>query len=208
MCFGGGGNAAAAAAQQQANQQQNINQNVNSINDAFQGRQGQYNDYLKALNTSYQSQLATQQGDASRGLKFALARNGQTGGSVAADQGGELQKEEGQGEITAAQQAQAKLAGLKSSDQAERQQLISLAQSGANVGNAGLQTADALSANLEGAQKELGPNTLGNIFGGVANSISGYNTAAQQRLGLRAAQAYTGPFSNSTSTNAGYTGPK
>lgn len=204
MCFGGGGNAAAAAAQQQANQQQNINQNVNSINSAFQGRQGQYDDYLKALNTSYQSQLATQQGDASRGLRFALARNGQTGGSVAADQGGELQKEEGQGQITAAQQAQAKLAGLKSSDQAERQQLISLAQSGANVGNAGLQTADSLSANLEGAQKELGPNTLGNIFGGVSNSISSYNTAAQQRLGLRAAQAYTGAFSNSTTTNAGY----
>lgn len=204
MCFGGGNNAAAAATKQQADQQQNINSNVSAINNAFQGRQGQYNDYLGALNKSYQTQLDLQQQNASRGLKFSLARNGQTGGSVAADQGGELQKEMAQGQITAEQQAQAKLAGLKSSDQAEKQQLISLAQSGANIGNAGMQTADSLQANLEGAQKDLGPNTLGNIFGGVANTIDKYNTAAQSRLGLRAAQSYTGAFSNNTGTNAGY----
>lgn len=204
MCFGGGGNAAAAAQKQQADQQQSINQNVGAINNAFQGRQSQYNDYLGALNKSYQTQLNTQQQDASRGLKFSLARGGLTGGSVAADQGGELQKEMAQGQITAEQQAQAKLAGLKSSDQAEKQQLIALAQSGANIGSAGMQTADSLSANLQSAQKELGPNTLGNIFGGVANTVTQYNNAAQSRLGLRAAQAYTGPFSNSTSTNAGF----
>lgn len=204
MCYGGGNNATKQAQQQQAQEQQSINSNVSAINSAFKGRQGQYDDYLSALNKSYQTQLDQQQADASRGLKFSLARNGQTGGSVAADQGGELQKEMGQGQITAEQQAQAKLAGLKSSDAAERQQMIALAQSGANVGNAGLQVADSLSANLEGAQKELGPNTLGNIFGGVANTVSNYNTAAQARQGLRAAQAYTGAFSNSTSTNAGY----
>lgn len=207
MGFGSTNKASTAATQQQAVQQQQINSNVSAINNAFQGRQGQYDDYLKALNTSYSTQLNQQQADASRGLKFSLARNGQTGGSVAADQGGELQKEMGQGQITAEQQAQAKLAGLKSSDQAEKQQLISLAQSGANIGNAGQQVADSLSSNLEGAQSNLGPNTLGNIFGGVSNSISNYNTAAQARLGLRAAQSYTGAFSNSTSTNAGYKGP-
>lgn len=203
MCYGGN-NAAEQASAQQAQQQQSINSNVSAINNAFKGRQGQYDDYLGALNKSYQTQLDQQQADASRGLKFSLARNGQTGGSVAADQGGELQKEMNQGQITAEQQAQAKLAGLKSSDQAEKQQLIALSQSGANIGNAGMQVADSLSANLEGAQKELGPNTLGNIFGGVANTVSNYNTAAQARLGLRAAQAYTGPFSNATTTNAGF----
>ena len=66
-----------------------------------------------------------------------------TGSSVAADQGAELQREAGQGTITAQEQANAKLAGLESSDQAEKQQLISLAQSGANVGNAGQQYATA-----------------------------------------------------------------
>lgn len=204
MCFGGGNNAAEQAQKQQADQQQNINANVGAINNAFQGRQGQYDDYLGALNKSYQTQLGLQQQNASRSLKFSLARNGQTGGSVGADQGGELQKEMAQGQITAEQQAQAKLSGLKSSDQAQRQQLISLAQSGANIGNAGMQTADSLQANLQGAEKDLGPNTLGNIFGGVANTVDKYNTAAQSRLGLRAAQAYTGAFSNSTSTNAGF----
>src|ERR1700690_2298496 len=131
MCYGSSNNPTQQAQQQQEQQQQNINSNVTAINNAFQGRQSQYNDYLGALNKSYQTQLGTQQADASRGLKFSLARNGQTGGSVAADQGGELQKEMAQGQITADQQAQGKLAGLESSDSAEKQQLISLAQSNA-----------------------------------------------------------------------------
>lgn len=207
MCFGGTNKSTQAAEQQQAQQTQNINSNVSAIDKAFAGRQGQYDDYLKALNTSYQSQLGLQQQTAARGLKFSLARNGQTGGSVAADQGGELQKEMGQGQITAQEQAQSKLAGLESADQAEKQQMISLAQSGANIGNAGQQVATSLQANIGNAQSALGPDTLGNIFGGVANTVQGYNTAAQTRLGLKAAQAYTGPFSNAANTNSGYKGP-
>lgn len=204
MCYGSSNKATTAATQQQADQQSSINQNVASINSAFAGRQSQYDSYLGALNTSYQSQLNLQDQTASRNLKFALARNGQTGGSVAADQGGELQKEMGQGEVTAQEQAQGKLAGLESADQAEKQQMISLAQSGANIGNAGEQVATSLQANLGNAQSALGPDTLGNIFGGISNTITGYNTAAQSRLGLKAAQAYTGPFSNNATTNAGY----
>lgn len=206
MCYGSSNSASKAAEQQQAQQTQNVNQNVGAINDAFSGRQSQYDNYLSALNTSYQSQLNLQNQNASRSLKFSLARGGLTGGSVAADQGGELQKEMGQGEVTAQQQAQGKLAGLESSDQAEKQQMISLAQSGANIGNAGQQVATSLQANLGNAQAALGPDTLGNVFGGITNTISNYNTAAQSRLGLRAAQAYTGAFSNNATTNAGYNG--
>lgn len=207
MCYGGGGNSATAAAtQQQQQQQQSIDTNVAGINNAFAGRQQQYSDYLGALNKSYTSQLNLQQTNASRGMKFSLARGGQTGSSLAADQGAELQKEMGQGQITAQEQAQAKLAGLQSSDQAERQQMISLAQSGANIGNAGQQTATALSANLGNAQTNLGPDTLGNVFGGIVNTTNAANTAAQTRLGLRAAQAYTNPFSNSATTNSGFAG--
>lgn len=204
MCFGSTNNASQQAEQQQQQQNVTANSNISAINAAFGGRQAQYTSYLNALNSSYQTQLNTQQAQASRGLKFSLARNGQTGSSVAADQGGELQKEEGQAQINAQEQAQGKLAGLQSSDVAERQQLTSLAESGANIGNAAQQTATALTANLNNAQSALGPDTLGNAFGGVTNTINNYNTAAQQRLGLKAAQAYANPFSNSTSTNSGF----
>jgi hypothetical protein len=203
MCFGTG-NASQAATQQQEQQNATTAASISSINSAFANRQSQYNDYLNALNKSYQTQLNYQQAQSSRGLKFALARGGMTGSSVAADQGAELQREMGQAQVTAEQQAQAKLASLQSSDLASKQQMISLAESGANIGNAAEQTATALQANLQGAQTALGPNTLGQMFGGITNTVNNMNTAAATRMGLRAAQAYTSPFTNSASTSSGY----
>jgi hypothetical protein len=205
MC-GSTSDASSAAAQQQADQQAAVDNSISQINSAFAGRQQQYNDYLGALNSSYQTQLNLQQAQSSRALKFSLARGGLTGSSVAADQGAELQREMGQGTVNAEQQAQAKLASLQSADVASKQQEIALAESGANIGNANQQTATALQANLNNAQANLGSDTLGNAFGGITNTINNYNTAAQTRLGLRAAQAYTNPFSNSSTTSGGYSG--
>lgn len=206
MCMGSGTSATTAAQNQQASQQTAINNNVAAINSAFAGRQSQYNDYLGALNTSYQTQLQQQQATASRNLKFALAGSGMTGSSVAADQGGQLQQQMEQGTLSASEQAQAKLASLETSDQSEKNQLISLAQSGASVGNAAEQTATALQANIQNADAALAPNSLGAAFGGITNTVNNMNTAAQTRLGLKAAQAYTNPFSNTTSTSSGFTG--
>ena len=206
MCFPSSNSATQAAQTQASNQQATIAGSIANINAAYGNRQSQYDSYLKALNTSYQQQLNTQQAAASRGLKFSLARGGLTGSSVAANQGAELQKEMGQGTLTAAEQAQAKLAGLQSSDIASKEQMMSLATSGAQIGNAGQQMGTMLQANLNNAQSALAPNTLGNVFGGITGVASNMNTAAQTRLGLRAAQAYANPFSNATSTAGGYGG--
>jgi hypothetical protein len=207
MCFNSSSQTAAKNAANQATQQQDaVNQSIQGINAAFANRQAQYNNYLGAINTSYQTQLAQQQAQASRQLKFSLARGGLTGSSVAANQGGELQREMGQAQVSASEQAQAKLAGLESSDQATRQQAISLAESGANTGNAAQQTATQLQGNIANAQTNLGPNTLGAAFGGITNTYTAMNNAAQSRLGLKAAQAYTMPFSNASNTASGYSG--
>jgi hypothetical protein len=206
MCMSSSNSATNAATAQANAQQANVTQNVGAINSAFAGRQQQYDQYLGALQSSYRTQLAQQGAQAGRQLKFSLARGGLTGSSVAADQGGELQRELGQGQVTAEEQAQAKLAGLQSSDVAEKQQMISLAESGANIGNAAQQTATALQANLNNAQTNLGPNSLGSVFGGITNTTNAMNTAYQSRLGLRAAQAYANPFSNATSTSGGFGG--
>lgn len=204
MCFGGGNSATQQAAAQAAAQQSAISNNVNQINSAFANRNQQYSDYLNALNTSYQTQLNLQQSQAARGLKFALARGGMTGSSVAADQGAELQREAGQGTIQAQEQANAKLAALQSSDEAERLQMISLAQSGANIGNAAQQTATALNSNLSNAQSALGPTTLGNAFGGITQDITNANIGAQTRLGLMG--SYGAAFSPSGIVGGGTKG--
>lgn len=207
MCLGGGNSASKQAAAQAAQQTNEINQNVSAINSAFANRQGQYDDYLGALRKSYGTELAKQTASAGRNLKFANARGGLTGGSESAQLGGELQQEEARGAMTAEQTAQAKLAGLKSQDEATRLQLISMAQAGGNIGNAAQEASTALQANIQNAESGLAPTTLGDVFGGLTSNLNTMNQAYQQRLGLRAAQSYLNAFSNSANTNTGFGGP-
>lgn len=189
MC-GGGGNAAAAAAQQEQQRQGTISQNVNQIDSTFANRQPQYDQYLNAQRNLYQTELGRQQGIAARGQKFALARSGLTGSSVAADQGDELGREMAQGSITAEQKAQSGLAGLEGQDNAEKLQLTSLAQSGADIGNAATQSADALRANLGAAMSGSTASGLGDIFGGVTKDVENFNNAAATRRGVNNSNQY------------------
>lgn len=202
MC-GGGGNASAAAQAQEAQRQANISENVNQIDSAFAGRAPQYQQYLNATRNLYQTELGRQQGVASRNLKFALARSGLTGSSVAADQGNELGREMAQGSIQAEQKAQSGLADLESKDNAERLQLISLAQSGADIGNSATQSADALRANLGAAMNGSTANALGDIFGGVTQSVNNFNNAAATRRGVNNSNQYL--YGNTSSRATGNT---
>ena len=202
MC-GGGSNAAAAAAQQEAQRQAAISQNVNKIDSAFANRTPQYTQYLNATRNLYNTELGRQQQIASRNLKFGLARNGMTGGSVAADQGDELGREMAQGSIQAEQKAQAGLSGLQSQDNAERLQLISLAQSGADVGNVATQSNDALRANLGAAMSGQTAGSLGDVFGGITQDVNNYNNAAAARRGVNNSNQYI--YGNTSSKATGNT---
>jgi hypothetical protein len=185
----GGGNKAAEAAQQQENQRQaQIGQSVNQIDTAFANRQPQYDKYLNATRSLYNTELGRQQQVATRGQKFALARNGLTGSSVAADQGDELGREMAQGTISAEQKAQGALSNLQSQDNAERLQLISLAQSGSDIGNANQQATDALRANLGSAMSSNVASGLGDIFSGVSDSYKNTTNAAMAQRGINNAR--------------------
>lgn len=189
MC-GGGGNQAAAATQQEAQRQANISQNVNQIDNSFANRAPQYQQYLNATRNVYNTELGRQQQIAGRNLKFGLARSGLTGSSVAADQGDELGREMAQGSIQAEQKAQSGLAGLQSQDNSERLQLISLAQSGADVGNVATQADQAQRANLGTAMAGSTANALGDVFGGVTQDVTNYNNAAAARRGVNNSNQY------------------
>lgn len=189
MC-GGGNNAAAAAQQQEQQRQATISQNVNQIDNSFANRQPQYDKYLAATRGLYNTELGRQQQVAARGLKFSLARAGLTGSSVAADQGNELGREMAQGSINAEQKSQSGLASLENQDNAERLQLISLAQSGADIGNAATQSTDALRANLGSAMAGSTANALGDVFGGVSSSVNNFNNAAAARKGVNNSNQY------------------
>lgn len=185
MCFGGGDDKAAKAAERAENERQaRITGNVSQINSAFAGRESQYRKFVEALRANYGTTLNRQQADATRNLKFSLARGGLTGGSAAVDAGRELGREASEATIQAERQARGKEAELRNADEQSRLSMISLAQSGADIGNAATQTANALRANISGARSEGLAQGLGDVF---ANTISTYRKgqeAAQFRKGL------------------------
>lgn len=188
MC-GGGGNASAAAQQQEAAREATISGNVKDINSAFGNRSGQYADYAKALQGQYETELNRQQAIAARNLKFSNARSGVTGGSTAVDQGALLGQETAAGTLKAQQAVGSATAGLQAKDEATRQQMISLAQSGGDIGNAATQTANALQANIGNAQQTNVEQGLGDVFGGITANVTAQQNAAALRSGIYAGTA-------------------
>lgn len=186
MCFGGAGNAAAAAQSEEAQRAAGIASNIKNINSAFAGRGAQYDNYQQALQGQYQTELTRQQAIASRNNKFALARSGLTGGSAAVDAGKLLSQDEQRGTLNAQQQVQGSVAKLQASDEATRQQEISLAQGGGDIGDAATQTANGLRANIGNAQNASVAQSLGQVFGDVATNYTNMNTAAALRRGTYA----------------------
>lgn len=187
--------AAKGAAAQEAARQALITKNVGDINSAFAGREGQYADFENALRERLNTQLGEQRKVATRDTKFALARSGLTGGSAAVDAGKLLARENQEGVLGAERQARAGGAGLRAEDENARTRLISLAQSGGDIGNAGAQTAAALRANIGVAGNAANVNNLGEVFGRTAAASRAQRDAAERRRGLNEASTYARAFS-------------
>lgn len=195
MCIGGGGtDPTKAAAEAEAKRSATISTNVGAINRAFGGRESQYTDFESALRNLYQGELGRQQGLATRQSKFSLARAGLTGGSAAIDAGRTLTREAGQGTLAAERQTRKGVSDLRGADEASRLQLISLAQSGNDIGNAASQTANTLRANIGQASASNIASGLGDVFGQTAAAYRAQQDAAQRRRGLADATAYAKPF--------------
>lgn len=172
-----------AATQAEADRQARISTNVGQINDAYGGREQQYADYAKALRTKYTGDLNRQYATASRQNRFGLAGAGLTGGSQARDAGADLGREMAEGTVAAESKANEAEAGLRSQDENARLQLISLAQTGGDIGNAATQTGNMLRANLQNAQGGT-TGKLGDVFGSAASTYKTMQDARNLRRGL------------------------
>jgi hypothetical protein len=170
------------AEEQEAARQQRVTANVGAINNAYAGREQQYADYANALRTKYTGDLTRQYATAARQQKFALAGAGQTGGSLAADQGEELGRQMAEGTVAAESKVGQGESGLRAQDENARLQMISLAQAGGDIGDAAMQTGNMLRANLQNANGTV--NELGDVFGNVATSYKAMQEARNLRRGL------------------------
>lgn len=140
-------------------------------------RDKQYADYMASLTQLGNDQLNQQKTVADRNLKFANARTGMTGGSVAADEGGTLQRDYQGGLLSVADNARSSTDALRSSDQAEKNNLIELNNAGANVGQG---TTDALNASrlaLTNTDRTNQIGALGDVFGNLASQYQKYRAA-------------------------------
>jgi hypothetical protein len=194
MCMPDGDKATKRAEQAEAQRQSQISGNVQSINRAFAGREPQYAQFTQALRNRLNTQFGQQRQAATRQNKFALAKSGLTGGSAAIDAGRRLTREGQEGALQVERTAQGAGADLRAKDENARNQMIALAQSGTNIGNAGQQTAQMLQANIGSAQNQDLTNRLGDVFGGTAQAYRTAVDAKERRRGLDTANLYARAF--------------
>jgi hypothetical protein len=205
--FGGQRRRDAASAEARARadeeaRQAGITKNINDINAAYAGREGQYADLGAALRGQLGTDLKRQQADATRKAKFALARTGNTGGSVATDVGRNLSREAAQGALDAERKARGGVENLRSQDEASRLSLIGMAQNGGNIGNAAEQSARLLASNLGAAQNNATVGGLGDVFAGVSNYYRQQQDRADTLRGIRSVNPYGAP------QTSGFVGPR
>lgn len=121
---------------------------------------------------------------ADRSLKFALARNGQIGGSTQIDRQERLGEDYQRGVLDVERRALGAGAELSAADQDARARLISLATSGLDATTGAAQAGAALRSNLEGARAAGKMQGLDQVFGGVAEFAKQSREARQRQQGL------------------------
>lgn len=198
--MGSNNSAATAASAADTQRQAQIQQSIRQVNDAYSspGRQQQYAQYNENLGKYYTGQVNDQEGTNARNLKFADARSGLTGGSAAVDSNTQLQKDYTKGLLQASQTAQAGTAALQQADTNSKNQLISLVQQGNYTGAIPQQTSQAQSSALGAAANYGSANSLGNLFGGTAQTYQNEQVAAANR------QAQQTPFGTNYTTNSAW----
>lgn len=187
MGGGSSNDAQKAADKAEAERQRQIQQSTAAINAIFDSpeRQAQYDKLAGDTTTYLTGDLDRQKAVADRKLKFALARSGQVGGSLQADEGKVLGEDYSKGLVQATQRGLQAGAGLRGEDEATRQSLIAMAQAGLDTTTASSEAASALRANLEAGKANSTANSLADVFGDLSGVYNNSLDAKAQRAGQK-----------------------
>lgn len=144
---------------------------TNQLNTYKSAAQQPYRDYSATVAQSLGQDLARQTEIAQRNVRFGLARSGLTGGSADVDANKDLQHQYDIGTLKASQKGQQAYNDLLSKDMQTKQQLIGLAQGGLDATSAQSQALEAIRGNIADAQAQATYQNLGDIFGGLGQSV-------------------------------------
>lgn len=150
-----------------------------------QDRSVLYNQQRQAVTDLNRRDVDRQFLDAERQNRFGLARAGLSGGSADIDSNAELTRRTNEGLIKAAGIGDQAAADLQTADERSRQNLISMAQSGIDTGQAAQMALSQLDANSANAASARSGATVGNLFGDLAQAY----LYGQQQQGARAGAA-------------------
>lgn len=163
-----------------------IDASVRGVNAAFDSpeRQKQYDELLAADRSLYTDDLNRQNTRNNRQLKFAIARNGQAGSSVARDAGRRAGETYQRGVIEAERRAQGDVASLRDADAQARYNLIAQAQAGLDVTTAANQAAMMLRNNLQASRTSATADALGDVFGNFSTLFQQSRDERERRRAL------------------------
>lgn len=115
---------------------------------------------------------------AQRGLKFALARSGQTMGSLEVDKRRDLGQEYLRGALEVNRRGDAAGSALRQSDQQSKLDLFSQAAAGLDATTAARNAGESMRANIGLARADATQNGIGDLFGSFADI---YKNSRDQR---------------------------
>lgn len=159
-----------------ANTQSQVNATFNSPQ-----READITDYMGGLRDFYGQDLNRQKTDTDRNLKFALARNGQIGGSTQVDQQKRFGEDYSKAVLGMEQKVQGAGANLRSQDQDAQARLIALATSGLDATTGAQQAAASMRNNLAAEKSTNMVQGLGDMFGSYAKYSQESKDAAERR---------------------------
>lgn len=182
-----GESAADIAARMEMERQERIRESQGRINQVFDNprRARDIADFVSATRSRLTDDLNRQNTDATRELKFALARGGLSGGSVNVDQNRRLGDEYNRGLLTVEGRAQGAGAQLEAADQDARARLIQLATSGLDSTTAASQAAAGLRSNFENARSQASADQLGDQFATIGGFVKSRREEAARRQANR-----------------------
>lgn len=187
--MGGSSNAATRQAQQA---EEDRRRQVSATQRAVEGiystpeREAQVQGLIGSTRNFLQTDLDKQNEQTKRQLKFAMARGGTTGGSLAVDQGRAVSDSYLRGILEAERRAQAAGNSLRSADQSAKQGLFSMAQSGLDMTTAARQAGESMRVNFGNAKADSTQSGIGDVF----NSFADINKRSRERAGAASAEKY------------------
>ena len=169
MCFGSTSKASDEAAAAEKQRQAAIAATQGRVNAVFDSpaRQAEIERAVGAQRELNTGELNREKQRVDRQLRFAMARNGQIGGSTQIDQGREFAEASARGLLGVERDAQQFGASIRSADQDARARLISLATAGLDATTGAQQAAEAMRVNLQAGAADRNA-------GGVADAFMGF----------------------------------